>query len=196
MLEPWPFLSSQTQQSCRIFDLQKEQYRSPRTAKVHEFYILDSHDWVNVIPLTADDEVILVKQYRFGTKEFSLEIPGGMLDPDDSPAGAACRELLEETGYVGQEAILLGTVHPNPAIHTNRCYTYLVQNVRYQKMPKQDSTEDIEVLRVPLADIPELIRKGSITHALVIAAFYWYFFEKAGFKGPRVRGAEGSRENG
>jgi len=189
MLEPWMFMNSAILQSNRIFDLKREQYRSPRTAKVHEFYVLESNDWVNVIPLTADEEVVLVKQYRFGTKEFSLEIPGGMLDPDDSPAGAACRELLEETGYAGEEPIFLGTVHPNPAIHTNRCYTYLVQNVRYQKMPKQDSTEDIEVLRVPVADIPELIRKGSITHALVIAAFYWYFFSKTGFKGSRVPGS-------
>jgi len=183
MIQPWTFLHSQILHSCHVFTLKKEHYRSPRSGRVHDFYLLDSPDWVNVIPLTADGEVILVKQYRFGTKEFSLEIPGGMLDPGDTPASAAGRELLEETGYAGDEPVLLGIVHPNPAIHTNRCHTYLVKNARYKSPPEQDSTEDIEVLRVPLSDIPGFIRDGQISHALVVAAFYWYFsiigFKKA-----------------
>lgn len=135
-----------------------------------------------MIPLTTDGRVILVKQYRMGTKDFSLEIPGGMLDEGDDPAGAAVRELLEETGYAGDEPILLGAVHPNPAIQTNRCYTYLIHNAVLKTSPKQDSTEDIEVQSAPLHDIPRLIRRGEITHALVIAAFYWYFSRK-GYKG-------------
>ena len=183
MAQPWTFLHSQVLQSCPVFTMKSEHYRSPRTGQVHEFYLLDSPDWVNVIPLTADGKVILVKQYRFGTKEFSLEIPGGMLDPGDTPASAASRELLEETGCTGDEPQLLGVVHPNPAIHTNRCYTYLVKNATYKNPPKQDSTEDIEVLRRPLSEIPRLIHDGKISHALVVAAFYWYFsireFKKA-----------------
>jgi 8-oxo-dGTP pyrophosphatase MutT (NUDIX family) len=155
--------------------LKNERYCSPRTGQKHEFYIIDSPDWVNVIPITADGKVILVEQYRFGTKESSLEIPGGMLDHGETPGSAASRELLEETGYAGDEPILLGTVHPNPAIHTNRCYTYLIKNVTYRRLPRQDSTEDIEVHRVPLSEIRGLIREDKITHALVIAAFYWYF---------------------
>jgi 8-oxo-dGTP pyrophosphatase MutT (NUDIX family) len=175
MSQPWTLLDSKVLQSCRVFTLINERYRSPRTGQEHDFYFIDSPDWVNVIPLTADGKVILVKQYRFGTKEFSLEIPGGMLDEGDTPASAAGRELLEETGYAGDEPILLGTVHPNPAIHTNRCHTYLIKNAAFKNLPRQDSTEDIEVQSVPLSDIPQLIREGKITHALVIAAFYWYF---------------------
>lgn len=181
MGQPWTWLSSKILSTCRIFTLKQEKYRSPRTGKAHEFYLLESGDWVNVIPLTADQKVILVNQYRFGTKGFSLEIPGGMLDDGDTPARGAARELLEETGYTGSEPILLGVVHPNPAIHTNRCYTYLIENVVFTKQPEQDSTEDVEVEIVPLADIPKLIREGSITHALVISAFYWYF-SRMGFK--------------
>ncbi|MCX5907976.1 MAG: NUDIX hydrolase [Deltaproteobacteria bacterium] len=189
MAQPWNWLSSKILSTCRIFTLKQERYCSPRTGKEHDFYLLDSGDWVNVIPLTADQKVILVNQFRFGTKDFSLEIPGGMLDPGDSPASAATRELLEETGYAGDEPILLGVVHPNPAIHTNRCYTYLVRNAIYKTPPRQDSTEDIEVQAVPLADIPQLFDSGKITHALVIAAFYW-LFNKTGFEGPRVQGFE------
>jgi ADP-ribose pyrophosphatase len=189
MSQPWTFLHSKILYACRIFTLKKEGYRSPRTGKEHDFYLLDSSDWVNVIPLTAEGRVILVKQFRMGTKDFSLEIPGGMLDEGDHPAGAAVRELLEETGYAGDEPVLLGVVHPNPAIQTNRCYTYLIKNVVLKTAPQQDSTEDIEVQSAPLDDIPRLIREGRITHALVIAAFYWYFSNPAS-KDSRVQGLE------
>ncbi len=175
MIKPWKFLKAEKINSCRVFDVIREDYISPKSGQKHDFYLINSVDWVNVIPLTSEQKVILVKQYRFGTKDFSLEIPGGMIDPGDTPAHAATRELLEETGYTGDEPILLGMVHPNPAIHTNRCYTYLIKNALYQKLPEQDSTEDIEVQIVPLPEIPNLISKGIITHALVIAAFYWFF---------------------
>ena len=178
MPKPWTFLHSKILYVCRIFTLKVEGYRSPRTGKEHDFYLLDSPDWVNVIPLTPDGRIILVKQYRLGTRDFSLEIPGGMLDQGESPEGAAVRELLEETGYAGDDPILLGIVHPNPAFQTNRCHTYLINNARPKAPPRQDSTEDIEVQSAPLGDIPRLIREGRITHALVVAAFYWYFSGK------------------
>ncbi len=183
MPQPWTWISSKILTACRIFTLSQEIYRSPRTGEDHEFYLLDSGDWVNVIPLTPEEEVILVKQFRFGTQDFSLEIPGGMVDGGESPAEAVRRELLEETGYAGEEPVFLGMVHPNPAIHTNRCYTYLIKNAAFRQAPRQDSTEDIEVQTVSLKEIPRMIREGQITHALVIAAFYW-FFSQAGFKGP------------
>jgi ADP-ribose pyrophosphatase len=189
MSQPWTFLHSKILYACRIFTLKKEGYRSPRTGKEHDFYLLDSSDWVNIIPLTADGRVILVKQFRMGTKDFSLEIPGGMLDEGDHPAGAAARELLEETGYAGEEPVLLGIVHPNPAIQTNRCYTFLIKNVVLKTSPRQDSTEDIEVQSAPLDEIPRLIQEGKITHALVIAAFYWYF-AKTGWKDFMGQGQE------
>ncbi len=174
MIKPWKFLRAEKINSCRVFDLFREEYISPKSGQKHDFYLINSGDWVNVIPLTPEQKVVLVKQYRFGTKDFSLEIPGGMIDPGDTPAQAARRELLEETGYAGDEPILLGMVHPNPAIHTNRCFTYLIKNATYRQLPQQDSTEDIEVQTVPLSAIPHLIATGQITHALVIAAFYWF----------------------
>ena len=153
MSKPWTFLESKILQSCRIFTMKEERYRSPRTGQVHDFYLLESN-------------------------EFSLEIPGGMLDPGDDPANAASRELLEETGYAGDEPLLLGVVHPNPAIHTNRCHTYLIKNATFMNLPQPDSSKDIEVQSIPLAEIPWPIGEGKITHALVIAAFYWFFSQQ------------------
>ena len=175
MADPWKFLSSKILQTCSIFTLRKEHYRSPRTGRGHDFFLIDSRDWVNMIALTPDSKVILVKQFRFGTRDFSLEIPGGMLEEGELPERAATRELGEETGFGGDEPHLLGFVHPNPAFQTNRCYTYLIRKCTPRSSVHQDATEEItEVQLTPLPEIPRLIREGKITHALVIAAFYWF----------------------
>jgi len=150
---------------------------SPRTNREHDFYILESSDWVNVIPLTRQEEVILIRQYRHGIRGITLEIPGGIVEEGDSPEKTAQRELSEETGYSASEMILMGNVHANPAFLNNRCYTYLAKDVFPSGEQKQEEKEDIEVVIKPLADIPVLIRKGEITHSLILAAFYRFYME-------------------
>jgi len=117
----------------------------------------------------------MVRQYRHGIREICLEIPGGLPSQGDAAVDAARRELLEETGYEAEELIFLGSAYPQPAILNNRSVTYLARSVRKVQEPKLDDTEDIEVVLVPLSQIPDLIRKGEITNAMVILAFYWYF---------------------
>jgi ADP-ribose pyrophosphatase len=173
----WERLSSFLDKSYRVFGLRTDRARSPRTGRVHDFFIMETAPWVNIIPVTADEQVVLVRQYRHGTRDVTLEIPGGLVEQQDTPEEAARRELREETGYESDEWILLGSVHPNPAIQNNLCYTYLALNVCQAGDLIQDDREDIEVVLQPLADIPALIRNGEISHALVIAAFYRLFME-------------------
>lgn len=170
----WTVLSSRFDKTYRVFNLRTDRARSPRTGAAHDFFILESSPWVNVIPITANQEIILIQQYRHGTRDVTLEIPGGLVEPADTPESAARRELLEETGYEAQELISLGFVHPNPAIQNNRCHTFLARNACPVATQNQDAREDIEVILKPVSDVPRLIREGSITHALVIAAFYRY----------------------
>ena len=177
--KPWQVVSSKKDQSYRVFSLRTDLAISPRTGKKHHFFILESSPWVNVIPLTPQKEVVLVRQYRHGTQNVTLEIPGGLVETSDSPEGAAKRELLEETGYGSEEIVSLGLVHPNPAIQNNACYTYLAKDVYPIGEQEQDDKEDIEVVLKPIAEIQGLIQKGVITHALVLAAFYRYFMEYA-----------------
>jgi len=174
MVKPWKHIRSQTNRSYRIFSIRTDTTLSPRTGAEHEFYVIESGDWVNVIPVTADQQVVMIKQYRHGSRQVTLEIPGGLVDPGDTPERAASRELLEETGYQAEEWEKIGVVSPNPAIFSNRCHTFLARNLTKVGNPTPDQTEDIDVLLLPLSDIPRLIRKGVIDHALVIAAFYWY----------------------
>ncbi len=177
MPKAWDVLSTRYDRSFRVFRLRTDRARSPRTGKDHEFFILESPTWVNVIPLTPKEEVVLVRQYRHGTREVTLEIPGGVMEEGDTPEGAARRELREETGWREERMTSLGYVLPNPAIQNNRCYTFLAANVVPAGVQEQDDKEDIEVVLRPLADIPGMIRDGEIRHSLVIAAFYRYFME-------------------
>lgn len=175
MPKKWKLISSTPDKSYRVFNLRTDHACSPRTGESHDFFVMESRSWVNIIPITPDEQVVMVRQYRHGTRELTLEIPGGLVEAGDSPEEAARRELREETGYAGDRLILLGSVHPNPAIQNNECFTYLARNVYSAGEPEQDEKEDIEVVLHPLADIPGLIQKKEITHSLVVVAFYYYF---------------------
>jgi 8-oxo-dGTP pyrophosphatase MutT (NUDIX family) len=145
---------------------------NPRTGQPHDMYVIENPRWVNMVPLTPNDEVILVEQWRHGTRSVQLETPGGLMDEGETALECAGRELLEETGYQAETIVPLGTVHPNPAIQNNQLDYVLAANCRKVAEPSLDAAEDIHVRLVPLAKIPSMIRSGEITHALVINAFY------------------------
>jgi hypothetical protein len=160
MVKPWITTKSEVLDEYRIFRLRKDRCRSPRTLAEHDFFVLEMPDWCNVVALTPEDEVVFVRQYRFGISAATLEIPGG---------------LVEETGFACETIVPLGRTLPNPAIQNNVCHTALALGCRLTAAPKLDEREDIEVEVRPLRDIPGLIAKGEISHALVIVAFHHYF---------------------
>ncbi len=172
-LKPWHYEDRELAADMRLFRVHRLRARSPRTGKDRNISTIETEDWVNVVALTPELGVILVRQFRHGTREFTIEIPGGTVDGGETSAEAAARELLEETGYEGTVPVELGVVTPNPAILNNHCHTYLVENSRRVREPKPDDGEDLEVLARPLHDIPGMIGSGEIDHALVICAF-WY----------------------
>ena len=175
MSKPWPLVRSRPGSSYRVFSIRTDTARSPRTGREHDFYIIESADWVNVIPVTPDEQVVMVRQYRHGIREVTLEIPGGLVGPDDTPLEAARRELLEETGYEAEDIRFIGAAHPQPAILNNRHLTFLATNVRKTAELRLDEGEDIEVVLVPLSEVKGKIAGGEITNGMVILAFYWLF---------------------
>lgn len=178
-LRPWQPIATEVVYRGRIFTLEKRRQRSPRTGAEHDFDVIDSGDWVNIIPVTEDGKVVLVRQYRHGVAGFTLEVPGGMLDAEDpSPLEAARREMVEESGYDSADVVPLGTIHPNPAFLNNRCHSFLARNAMLTQAPSFDGTEETVVELVPLAEIPDRIRDGTITHALVVVAFHWLSLQR------------------
>ncbi len=172
LVQPWDADEDGTLAETPIFHLKARRARSRQSAKAGRYVYLDTVDWVNVVALTADDEVVMIEQYRHGLGEVTLEIPGGMLDPGEDPAQAGARELEEETGFRGDAITSLGFVSPNPAIQNNRCHTILVSPVAATGRVALDESEEIAVRLVPLAAVDDLIRRGVIHHAMVVAAFH------------------------
>jgi 8-oxo-dGTP pyrophosphatase MutT (NUDIX family) len=172
----WRRLRSEPVGDFRIFTIRRDRIVSPRTEQELDFYVLDGADWVNVIPVTEEGNLVLVRQYRHGTEATTVEIPGGAMDPgDESPLAAARRELLEETGHAAAEWSDLGWVHPNPAIQSNRCWTFLARGARRVAAPRLDPGEDIEIFEAAPDEVKAMLKDGRITHSLVVAAFarYW-----------------------
>ncbi len=173
-MKPFTTLSQELLADYRIFRLRKDRCRSPRTQGEHDFYVLEADSWVNVVALTPERQIILIEQYRFGCGQITLEMPGGIIDPGESPLEAGARELLEETGFQADALSVLGYVEPNPAILNNRCYTVLALGCREAAGQSLDEKEDIAVKMFPLSDLPSLFQTGKITHALVWAAYLHY----------------------
>lgn len=172
-LPRWQTLSREPGEDYGLFRVERLARLSPRTGQVGQYKVLRIASWANVVALTPEREVVLIEQYRHGIDDLTLEIPGGVVEPDEDPLAGAARELREETGFAGDPPKLIGTVHPNPAIQDNVCYTYLIQNARLVGELQLDPGEHIAVRTVPIDAVPRLLREGLITHSLVVAAFHW-----------------------
>jgi len=176
MIKPWPIFESTKNFDTGLFSITTNRCRSPRTSQEHDFYVIDFPNWVQVIPITPDDQIVMVRQYRHGCGRIFLELPGGLIDKSDlSPDQTARRELLEETGYRAENLILLTRIYPQPAVLNNKGLTYLAREVKKVAEPNLDPTEDIEVCLVKLQKIPEMIRGGEINHGQTVMALSVYF---------------------
>jgi 8-oxo-dGTP pyrophosphatase MutT (NUDIX family) len=183
MISPWKKVSSKLIGDFRIFKLQSDVKLSPRTGREHDFYVLDSVHWVNVIAITPDQKLVMIEQFRHGSNTVELEIPGGMMDPGETdPVATAVRELREETGYEGESARLLGQIWSNPAILSNKTYTVLVEHCRLKHEVEWDYGEDLATQLVPVGEISKLIADEKIGHSLVVVALYYFDLWRRGIK--------------
>jgi 8-oxo-dGTP pyrophosphatase MutT (NUDIX family) len=154
--------------------LEEIKFRHPVRQVERDFVVLNPPDWVNVIALTPDHQIVVVKQFRHGLDDFALEIPGGVIDQGENFIAAGIRELREETGYEGENAQLLGTVDPNPAFQSNRSHLIMVSNAKPSAEISWDPDEEIEVSVLPVDQVLALARNGGITHSLVLNALFMF----------------------
>jgi len=156
----------------RVLEVWSRHYTHPGRGAGRDFVVVKAPDWVNVLALTPDGKLVLVRQFRHGIDDLSLEVPGGVVEAGEDPVAAGVRELQEETGYAGHGARLLASVHPNPAIQNNHCKVVLIEGVVPSGTTDWDPDEEIEVVVLPVEEVLAAARSGKITHSLTLVALF------------------------
>ncbi len=177
MIKNWLRVKDKVLSETRIFTLMEVLDRSPYNTKEHTFCVIDSPDWVNLVPVTEKGEIVMIRQYRHGSQQVTLEIPGGMVDAGEEPVAAARRECQEETGHIVNHVSPLGVLNPNPALFGNRLHTFFGRVVDIDDKIHVSETEKTEVELVHVSHIRKLMLDGTIDHALVCATL-WRFLDQ------------------
>jgi 8-oxo-dGTP pyrophosphatase MutT (NUDIX family) len=172
--KPWQVVRVVPQGDFRVFQVQALHTRRGGEAAEHVFFRIDCDDWVNVVAITDDEHVVMIRQYRHGSARVTLEIPGGIVDAGESPAQAAARELVEETGYTPRTVRKLGEVNPNPALFRNRVHTFLAEGCTRTAEVQNDEHEETLVELVPLSELWTRVADGAIDHCIVLTGLLWY----------------------
>lgn len=178
-LPHWQTERSEEVVDCRIFKVRHDYSRVPNTSRTGNFYVLESPDWVNILPITPDGQVLFVAQYRHGTNQVSLETPGGLIEAGETPEEAAARELCEETGYTARSFRVLGTTDANPAFMTNRFTAVLAEDAVLTDQTAWDEHEELAPRLVPLAELPLLLQRGDVRNTYSVLPLMWYLLERA-----------------
>ncbi|MCB0128264.1 MAG: NUDIX hydrolase [Caldilineaceae bacterium] len=169
--QPWTNLGSEAGPLLPLgMQVRYDRLRNPRNGVERKALVIETGDWVNVVAITADERIVVVRQYRFGIAQISTEIPGGLVDPGEDHRVAAVRELMEETGYTSDDWHYLGAVDTNPAFLTNRCQQWLARNVVQTSPPHFEEGEDIVVAALTPAELGAEINAGAFRHSLAMLA--------------------------
>ena len=167
MITPWKILSSRY-----LFPKFRSDKCELPNGKPYKAFVMEFDSWANILPVTKDDQVVLIRQYRHGVQEVLYELPGGVVEEGEDPLEGAKRELMEETGYAAGNLIEVGRIYPNPAIQKNTLYCYLATDVKWVGEQHLDESEEIEVHLVPFDEMVEMAKDGRFVHALNVAVLF------------------------
>lgn len=168
----WQTLKSTIAFQTGYFRLRVDECKLPDGRIMPRYHVIEFPDWVNVVPITRDGQMILVRQHRHAVEADFLEIPGGSTDPHhkEDPRAGGERELLEETGYRSTEWVSCGFHYPNPALQSNRLHVFAAFDCEYVQAPHLDPFEDLTVELHPVADVLRRWHAGEFQHALIAAS--------------------------
>ena len=167
----WKVSSSKQILRDRWISIRADTCCTPDGVVISPYYVLEYPDWVNVVAVTPQEEIVLVRQYRHGIGQTLLELPCGEVEKEDaSPLEAARRELLEETGYQAEAFTSTGILAPNPATHNNSTHCFLATGCRRIASPTQDEAERTEVVLMPLPEFAESLLAGGLSQALHVGS--------------------------
>ena len=166
----WHTLHSEPGPDLKIFRVRYDHLRNPRNGKVVKAVILETPDWVDIVPITPEGKIVVVDQYRFGSSSITTEIPAGSILEGETPQEAAVRELAEETGYEAGQWDYCGWVQPNPAFQDNVCHQFIARNAVHAGTPDLDDGESIKVRELTADAIMAEIKQGKVRNTLALLA--------------------------
>ncbi len=170
----WDIIESKLHADCRVFNIEQQNCRHPANNKEANVFVINASNWVLTIPVTPDKKLVLVNQFRFGSKTLSWEFPGGCIEKGEDPVAGGIRELKEETGFTGENPQVIGHCSPNPAIMNNTSNIVLVENVMQTSPVNWDENEELETRIVEPEQVMKWIDDKSIHHTLSITAMMYY----------------------
>ena len=162
----WTLFNTEDGSDLRIAKVRFDWWKNPRNGAEIKATVLETPNWVNMVALTADKKLVVVRQFRLGIQQETVEIPAGVMEEGETPQEAAARELAEETGYTSDDWVYLGWVEPNPAFQDNHCHQFLARNAVRTQEVQQDDGEDVSFYEMTLDEVKEEIRAARMRNSL------------------------------
>lgn len=159
--------------------VRRDEVRLPDGRINPEFYVLEYPAWVNVIAITDDNRMVMVRQYRHGIDRTCFELCAGVVEDGETPLQGAQRELAEETGYTGGEWREIMVISANPSTTNNLTYCFVADGVRRTQTQHLDANEDIEVHVLEKDEVFKMLSNGDLLQALMAAPLWKYFYESS-----------------
>jgi 8-oxo-dGTP pyrophosphatase MutT (NUDIX family) len=169
-IRAWQVLASEYLVQKPWLRLRQDRVRTGRGTTIDEFHVLEVPTWACVCCIAEDGQLVLIRQYRHGIGQLTLELPAGVIEPNETPLQGAQRELFEETGYTSDDWSALATFAPEPARHTHLAHCFLARGAKHTSQQSLDELEDLVVETFPASELMQLIETGAITHAVHVAA--------------------------
>ena len=168
--QPWEVIQSEQGPNLVLFQTRYDWVRNPRNSKLMKAVILETRDWVNIVAVTPEKKVLVVKQFRFGVARTTVEIPAGIIEKGETHEQAAIRELKEETGFTADHWQYLGWFEANPAFLNNVCHAWLAFDVVKTDAPQLDDGEEISISELSLEEVRGEIEQGGMRNSLTLLA--------------------------
>jgi 8-oxo-dGTP pyrophosphatase MutT (NUDIX family) len=167
---PWEVLSSRIVVERRWLTIREQRVRLANGHEIGEYHLLESPEWASVVAVTADQKVVMVRQYRHGAARSALELPAGVIDPNEDALSAARRELEEETGFVADDWHPLTVLHPEPARNRARAHFFVALGAEPSGTVRLDASEELSVEMVAARELVPRFDAGDLVHGVHLAA--------------------------
>lgn len=171
----WRVIASSYVVESPFLRLRKDTLELPGGTIIDDYYVREGRGFSVIFALTPQNEVVLVRQFKYGVGRIMLELPCGFVDEGEAPLEAAVRELAEETGYVADSMDFVRTFVPEPTNSTMLMHLFVARDARPDGQQKLDVTEQIEIDVVTLDELRDHLRSGRIESATQVAAIYTMF---------------------